>query len=95
MNVDVTSMVIGMATKKVTITLEEQDLAAVRAMVTSGRAASVSGFVQHAVQVALADAEIWNAAFEEWLTATGGPITDEERAWADSIMDLPDQTPSS
>lgn len=88
------SMVIGMATKKVTITLDEQDIAAVKAMVAAGRVASVSGFVQHAVRVALDDAEIWNATFEDWLAATGGPITDQERALADSIMDLPNQMPS-
>ena len=88
-------MLFGMATRKVTITLDEQDIVTVKEMVTSGRVASVSAFVQHAVQVALADAEIWNATFEEWLAATGGPITDEERAIADAVMDLSNELPSS
>ncbi|MCC5953790.1 MAG: hypothetical protein JJU45_16985 [Acidimicrobiia bacterium] len=44
-----------MATKKVTITLEAEQVEQVRMLVDAGRAASVSGFVQHAVAVALDD----------------------------------------
>jgi Arc/MetJ-type ribon-helix-helix transcriptional regulator len=42
-------MVVGMATKKVTITLDEDQLARIRKLVESQTARSVSGFVQHAV----------------------------------------------
>lgn len=79
-------MVLGMATSKLTITLDESELSKVRELVASGRAASVSGFVQHAVRVALADVDGWSAALKESLEATGGPLTAKERAWADGVL---------
>ncbi len=78
-------MVIGMASKKVTITLDELDLERVRALVEAGQAASVSGFVQHAVRVSLDDVAGWGAA----LASTGGALTAEERAWADDLLGVP------
>jgi Arc/MetJ-type ribon-helix-helix transcriptional regulator len=80
------SMVIGMATRKVTITLPEEQLARVRALVAADKAQSVSGFVQHAVAVALDDVAGWGAVLAEALAATGGPLTPEERAWADDVL---------
>ena len=79
-------MVIGMATVKVTITLPEEQLAAIRGLVDAGQAGSVSGFVQHAVALALDDVAGWRGFLREALAATGGPLTDEERAWADRIL---------
>ena len=79
-------MVIGMATRKVTITLEEEQLDAIRSLVASGAAASVSGFVQRAVTTTLDDVAGWGALLAESLRATGGPLSDEERAWADEIL---------
>jgi Arc/MetJ-type ribon-helix-helix transcriptional regulator len=79
-------MVSGMATKKVTITLEEVQLDQIRALVASGTAASVSGFVQHAVEVSLDDVAGWGAMLAEALRETGGALTDAERAWADEIL---------
>ena len=79
-------MVIGMATKKVTITLDQAQLARIQALVQAGSAASVSGFVQHAVTVALDDVAGWGAMLAEALRETGGPLTDDERAWADGIL---------
>lgn len=86
------SMLFGMATRKVTITIDEHDLARVKALVAEGKSPSVSGFVQHAVRVSLDDVAEWEIELAMALAATGGPITDEERAWADSILDgnLPD-----
>ncbi|MBV9938740.1 MAG: hypothetical protein JO150_09570, partial [Acidobacteriaceae bacterium] len=52
-------MVIGMATAKITITLPQDQLEEIRALIAAGEAASVSGFVQHAVGVALHDAAGW------------------------------------
>jgi Arc/MetJ-type ribon-helix-helix transcriptional regulator len=75
-----------MATKKVTITLGEEQLESVRALVAAGRAPSVAGFVQHAVAVALDDVAGWGAVLAEALQATGGPLTDAERQWADETM---------
>jgi Arc/MetJ-type ribon-helix-helix transcriptional regulator len=79
-------MVFGMATRKVTITLDETQLARIQALVGAGSAASVSGFVQHAVTVALDDVAGWGAILAEALRETGGPLSEEERAWADSVL---------
>ncbi len=79
-------MVIGMATRKVTITLDEHDLQRVRALVDSGAAPSVSGFVQRAVGVALDDAAGWGTELADALAATGGPLSADERAWADAVL---------
>lgn len=79
-------MVIGMASRKVTITLAEEQLARIRALVAAGKAPSVSGFVQHAVSVALDDAAGWGALLAEALRDTGGPLSAEERAWADAVL---------
>ena len=75
-----------MATRKVTVTLDEDQLARIRSLVDSGAAASVSGFVQHAVGVALDDVAGWGAMLAEALAQTGGDLTAEERAWADRIL---------
>lgn len=79
-------MVIGMATRKVTITLDEQDLSRIKALVESGKARSVSSFVQDSVRVSLDDVAGWGAMLAEALTQTGGDLTAEERAWADRIL---------
>lgn len=79
-------MVIGMATKKITVTVDERQLDQIRALVASGTAASVSGFVQYAVGVALDDVTGWGALLAEALRETGGSLTDEERAWADGVL---------
>ena len=64
------SMVNGMATKKVTITLDAAQLARVRELVEAGKASSVSGFVQHAVGVSLADIAGWGALLAQALQDT-------------------------
>ncbi len=79
-------MVVGMATTKVTITLEKQQLASIRQLVSSGKARNVSSFVKHAVAVSLADVAGWGAMLGDALDRTGGPLTAKERAWADSVL---------
>ena len=79
-------MVFGMATKKVTVTLDEAQLDRIRALAESGAVPSVSGFVQHAVGIALDDVAGWGALLADALRETGGPLTKEERAWADGIL---------
>jgi len=79
-------MASGMATTKVTITLDDEQLAAVRGLVESGKADSVSAFVKHAVSVSLADVAGWGAMLGLALKQTGGPLTAKERAWADTIL---------
>jgi Arc/MetJ-type ribon-helix-helix transcriptional regulator len=79
-------MVIGMATRKVTVTLDETQLDQIRSLVQSRAAQSVSGFVQHAVAVALDDVAGWGAILADALRQTGGALSDDERAWADNVL---------
>lgn len=80
-------MVIGMATtRKVTITLPANAVDAIRELVAEGKADSVSGFVQHAVKTSLDDVAGWGAVLAQALEETGGPMTPEERAWADEVL---------
>jgi predicted flap endonuclease-1-like 5' DNA nuclease len=67
-------MVVGMATKKVTVTLDESQLARVRDL------------VQHAVGVALDDIAGWGALLARALHETGGAVSPEEQAWADEVL---------
>ena len=79
-------MVTGMATIKLTITLDDDQLEEVRRLVAAGKASSVSGFVKHAVGVALHDAAGWQEMLEGALQQTGGPLTKKERLWADAVL---------
>jgi Arc/MetJ-type ribon-helix-helix transcriptional regulator len=79
-------MVIGMATRKVTVTLDEAQLDQIRSLVQSRAAPSVSGFVQHAVAVALDDVAGWGAILADALRQSGGALSDDERAWADDVL---------
>lgn len=78
-----------MATKKVTITVDEAQLTAMRELVAAGHSSSVSGFVQHAIAVALDDVAGWGAELADALERTGGPLTREEIAWADDALGVP------
>jgi Arc/MetJ-type ribon-helix-helix transcriptional regulator len=78
-------MVIGMATSKITITLPDEQIKEIRKLVRSGKSANVSAFVKRAVHMALQDAQAFRAMLDEALEQTGGPLTDKERAWVDSI----------
>ena len=75
-----------MATKKVTVTLPVEQLEQIRELVKAGQAASVSGFVQHAVGTALDDFAGWGAMLAQALAESGGPLSAEERAWADEVL---------
>jgi Arc/MetJ-type ribon-helix-helix transcriptional regulator len=79
-------MVTGMATTKVTITLEQKQLEEIRKLVEAGKASSVSGFVKHAVGIALHPPAGWTEMLEEALQNSGGPLTKRERAWADAVL---------
>jgi Arc/MetJ-type ribon-helix-helix transcriptional regulator len=75
-----------MATRKITITLEATQLDRVRGLVEAGKASSVSGFVQHAVGVSLDDIAGWGALLAQALRDTGGPLSRDEKAWADEML---------
>jgi Arc/MetJ-type ribon-helix-helix transcriptional regulator len=79
-------MFAGMATTKVTITLDEDQVDRVRALVEAGTASSVSGFVQHAVAVALDDVAGWGAMLADALIETGGELSRQERRWPDEVL---------
>jgi Arc/MetJ-type ribon-helix-helix transcriptional regulator len=79
-------MVFGMATTKITITLPDDQLDEIRALISAGAAANVSAFVKHAVRVALSDVAGWSEMLQDALRQTGGPLTVKEKAWADSIL---------
>jgi Arc/MetJ-type ribon-helix-helix transcriptional regulator len=75
-----------MATKKVTITLDAAQLDRIRELVEAGKASSVSGFVQHAVGVSLDEVAGWGALLAQALSDTGGPLSEDERKWADEML---------
>lgn len=77
------------------MTLDDGQVQRIRALVQGGSAASVSGFVQHAVSVALDDVAGWGALLAEALRETGGALSDEERVWADSILAVDGRTTSA
>ena len=79
-------MAVGMATTKVTITLDDEQLAKVRKLVASRKAPNVSFFVKRAVDVALQDAAGWEALLADAMERTGGPLTDKERRWVDDAL---------
>jgi len=79
-------MVLGMATTKITITVQNAQLEEIRALVAAGQAANVSAFVQHAIEVALYDAAGWKEMLSDALKETGGPLTKKERSRADAIL---------
>lgn len=66
--------------------MEASQLERIRALVEAGSAPSVSGFVQHSVEVALDDVAGWGALLAEALRQTGGTLSEDERAWADGIL---------
>ena len=78
-----------MASRKITITVDEEQVEQIRNLVNAGRATSVSGFVQHAVGVALDDVAGWGAMLAQALAETGGPMSADERAWADTALGVP------
>jgi Arc/MetJ-type ribon-helix-helix transcriptional regulator len=81
-------MVVGMATRKVTVTLEVSQVARIGVLVAEGVSGSVSGFVQHAVSTALDDLAGWDAVLGEGLASSGGELSADERAWADRVLGI-------
>ncbi|HEX7740629.1 MAG TPA: hypothetical protein VF426_13375 [Marmoricola sp.] len=72
--------------QKVTVTLPRAAVEAIKVLVADGKADTVSGFVQHAVQISLDDVAGWDAMLAAALEETGGPMTADERAWADEAL---------
>ena len=79
-------MVVCMATAKVTITLPDRQIEEIRQRVAGHESASISGFVQLAVQRALQNSAEFSALIDQGLIETGGPLTPGERAWAKRML---------
>lgn len=75
-----------MATTKITISLPNDQVKEIRALVAAGSAANTSAFVKHAIGIALSDAAGWREMLSDALRQTGGPLTKKERDWADAIL---------
>jgi Arc/MetJ-type ribon-helix-helix transcriptional regulator len=84
-----------MVTTKVTITLPTKQIDEIRALVAAGSATSLSGFVKHAVTMALADAQGWRKMLQDALDETGGPLTKHEKAWTDAALSCREHKRSS
>jgi hypothetical protein len=81
-------MVTDMRTRRVTVRLGAARLDEIRILVQEGTAPSVSGFVQHAVAIALDDVAEWGAMLAEALHQTGGALSAGERTWADDVLGI-------
>jgi Arc/MetJ-type ribon-helix-helix transcriptional regulator len=79
-------MVAGIATMKVTITLSERQLQEVRRRLAADECASISGFIQDAVQKSLDNAAEFRGMVEQGLKESGGPLTSKERQWARRML---------
>jgi Arc/MetJ-type ribon-helix-helix transcriptional regulator len=71
---------------KIAITIDSDVLDCVESAVDTGPLRSVSAYIEHAVVNELAAQDDFDAMLEEMLEATGGPLTDEERAEARRIL---------
>lgn len=78
--------IVRMTKAKVTVTMDRDLLAKVRRAVDEGSAPSVSAYVEQAVAQWVADEDA-DAFLDKMLEESGGPMTDEERAWADRVLD--------
>lgn len=78
-------MMNGMTRVKIAVSLPEELVAAVKRAVRAGEAASVSGYVEEALAARAGDDEV-DAWIHQMLEESGGPLTDEEIAWADAAL---------
>jgi Arc/MetJ-type ribon-helix-helix transcriptional regulator len=76
-------MIVGMTRKaKIAVTLPQELVDAAHTAVREGRATSVSAYVAEAM-AQRATSDDLDSLLAEMLDNTGGPMTDEEREWAD------------
>lgn len=78
-------MIPGMTTQKIAITVPEQTLASARRAVRAGKAGSLSAYISRALeqQTLLDDLD---SLLQELLSESGGPLTAQEKGWADSVL---------
>ncbi len=75
--------IVRMTKAKVTVTMDRDLLAKVRRAVDEGSAPSVSAYVEQAVAQWVLEEGSTDAILDDMLEASGGPLTDEERAEID------------
>lgn len=71
--------------EKIAVTLRPELVDHARQQVASGRAASVSAYVEDALEAKVLDDDFGDL-LSEMLAETGGPLTPEERAAADRVL---------
>ena len=71
---------------KIAITIDPDVLARVKSEVEAGPLRSVSAYIEHAVVNQLTAEDDFDSWLAEALEATGGPLTEEERAEAQRIL---------
>ncbi len=86
-------MVKSMASVKVTITVPEKQLAAIRKKVAAGEAASISAFIQGSVAQSLEGSSSLLDLFDELLERSGGPLTVKEQETARAALYPRKRTP--
>lgn len=72
-----------MATRKITITLPEEQVEQIRN--SAGPHGTVAWYIKRAIAAALEDERLFNERLNETLMKTGGPITPKEEAWLDAM----------
>lgn len=75
----------GMRTRKIAITLPEEQVIEAKRAVTEGRARSVSAYIAEAVAAQAERHGLW--AYVDALIAEHGKPTSEDYAWADAQLD--------
>jgi len=70
---------------KFTVTLTDDQLRDIQHVTNSRRKERVSVFIQQAIKRQVENAVAYRRMLQEALEQTGGPLTDEERGWADAI----------
>ena len=78
-------MMISMTRVKIAVSLPPELVEAAKNAVASGKAASVSGYVEAALTAKVEDDDL-GGWLDRRLEETGGPLTEEEIAWADAAL---------
>jgi Arc/MetJ-type ribon-helix-helix transcriptional regulator len=80
-------MIVGMTPRKekIAVTLRPELVDHARQRVESGQAASVSAYVEEALEAKVLDDDFGDL-LTEMLAETGGPLTPDERAAADRVL---------
>lgn len=79
--------------ERLTVTVPHAVLAAAKADVAAGAAPSVSAWITEAATTK-ARREGLAEVLADLLAQSGGPLTDEERSWAESHLGLSSSTPA-